>query len=118
MFSKYENVKVGVSFSHSAGSFQLFEHTSHYMFVDLLMRALWVIVRKQEKINEIIEQIITPASVLLSLTLPGLLLCVSGNSLVVFWGAIPIIIFGIACGILLYRHRSKTVRSPRVLIEG
>ena|SRR5215208_1146729 len=113
MFSKNENLKVGVSLSHSAGLYQLFEHTSHYVFVDLLMRALWVIVHKQEKINEVLEQTTTPASLLLFLTIPILLLSVIGNSLVVLWCAIPIITFGIACGILLFNYRSKIAQVPR-----
>lgn len=114
MFSKNENVKVGVNLSHGAGLYQFFEHTSHYLFLDLLMQAMRAIVRKQEKINETIEQIITPTSLLLLLIIPLLLLSVTGNSPAVLWGAIPVIAFGIACGILLFKHRSKIARMPEV----
>jgi hypothetical protein len=107
MFSKNENVELVVSFPHNTGSFRRFEQSNRYLILDMIMRALSAIVRKQERFNEILEHLATPVSLSISLTVPALLLSISGKSLVVLLFAFPLIVFGIAWGILLFRHRSK-----------
>ncbi len=107
MSTKKENIKVGVSVAHSAGSSRRFDQANRHSLLSQIVSILSVILRKQEGLKELLENVSVPASLLLFLTVPILLLSISGGSLVIFWFAIPVILSGVAWGLLLLRHRAK-----------
>lgn len=119
MSTKSENVKVGVNVAHSTGSSEALDQSNHQSLLGLDVSMLPVIPSKTERLNDLIENLALPATFLLLLTIPILLLCAGSTSLMILRFAYPFIGIGITCGVLLFLHRSKKpLRFPSIIAQG
>jgi hypothetical protein len=107
MSSKNENVKRAVGFAHSVGLSRSFNKSTRAWLLSQVMSILSRLRSKRERIRERVDQISIPASLLLILTVPLILVCFAVASFAALWIATPIFGFGIAGGVLLFRHRSN-----------
>jgi hypothetical protein len=110
MLSQHENIKVGVARSLRTASPQRVERANRHSALHRIVSTLLAPVNHRETVNEILGQLAIPASLLLFLTVPALLLCASGKSLVGLLFVLPILGLGIVGGLLLFRHRAKEER--------
>jgi len=106
MSSKNENIKVAVPLAHNPGSSRRLEANSHSL-LSQFVSILSVILSKRARFERTLEQVAIPACLFLLQTCPLVLLCIGGASVGVLWFAIPMISFGVGCGVLLFLHRSK-----------
>jgi hypothetical protein len=117
MSGKKETIKVGISVAHSASSSHQIAEPKRFSLLSQIVSILSVKLNKLDEFKEILEEVTIPASLLLSLTIPFLLLSASGGGFVFIWFAILIIVSGVVSGVLLYRYRAR-IAQPSISIAS
>lgn len=113
--SSRQNLKVGVAGAHGSGSSRGLANRNALMsqlvsILSLISRkgdvVLSVVHSKSEKLKEAFKEVTSAGSILLFLLGPPILLCGSGTFAILAL-AIPIVVIGVACGVLVFGLRSK-----------
>jgi hypothetical protein len=113
--SSRQNLKVGVAGAHGSGSSRGLANRNALIsqLVSILSLTgrkagvvLSVVRSKSEKVKEALREVTSAGSILFFLTGPPILLCGS-ESWAILALAIPIVVIGVACGVIVFVLRSK-----------
>jgi len=110
MVTKNERLKAAVNVPRRDGSCQPIEPSRRYPLVSWIASAFPTTVGERAIFKEELEQIADPASLLLLLIIPLLLLCGSCASFAILWIAIPFLGLSVIAGLLLFRHRTRNAQ--------